>query len=313
MQKLDLKGITVAVVLPFDDELQIDWDSYKRVLDYCAVPDAITAVFVNGHAGEGALLSDDERQAVIERTRKHVGKPLLAGIIADSTAEAVDQVVLARQAGADCAVLFPPASLGGGASASSRAPVSYVRSIAEATDFPLSVFQYPIVSGMGFSTEALTQIAAIPQVVALKEGSGLVEAYDDNWRAVKKANPDLAFLPSNYNWFLPQLAIGADGILSGLISLVPHLFARLWDAAASSDLAAMRKVNDELHPIVRAIYGKDPLIDMHTRIKVGLKALNIIANDRPRPPLMPIEPEIGERIVQVVSEARTAGSILLKD
>lgn len=313
MKKLDLKGITVAVVLPFDEDLRIDWDSYRRVLDYCAVPDAIAAVFVNGHAGEGALLSDDERRAVIERTRAHVGKPVLAGIIADSTARAVDQVALARDAGADCAVLFPPASLGQGASATARAPVSYVRSIAEATGFPLSVFQYPLASGLGFTTETLAQIAAIPQVVALKEGSGSVEAYEDNWRAVKRADPGLAFLPSNYNWFLPQLAIGADGILSGLVSLVPHLFARLWDAATAGDLAAMRRVNDELHPIVRTIYGKGPLIDMHTHMKVGLKALGIIADDRPRPPLMPIEPEMRERIVRTVSEARAAGSIVLAD
>jgi len=310
MKKLDLKGVTVAVVLPFDENLRIDWDSYQRVLDYCAVPDAIAAVFVNGHAGEGALLSDDERQAVIERTRAHVGKPVLAGIIADSTARAIDQVVLARDAGADCAVLFPPASLGQGASATARAPVSYVRSIAETTGFPLSVFQYPLASGLGLTTEALVQIAAIPQVVALKEGSGSVEAYEDNWRAVKAADPSLAFLSSNYNWFLPQLAIGADGILSGLVSLAPHLFMRLWGAFVANDLTAMRRASDELYPIVRAIYGAQPVVDVHTRIKAGLKALNIIANDQPRPPLMPIEPAIKERVMHAVQEARATGAIV---
>ncbi len=79
MKKPDLRGVTVATVLPFSDNRSIDWDGYARVLDYCACPDGIAAVFVNGHAGEGGSLSDDERQAVIERTRRHIGKQAAAG------------------------------------------------------------------------------------------------------------------------------------------------------------------------------------------------------------------------------------------
>ena len=37
-------------------------------------------------------------------------------------------------------------------------------------------------------------------------------------------------LPSNFDWFLPQLAVGADGVLSGLASLLPDLFIELWQA-----------------------------------------------------------------------------------
>src|SRR6202011_1138165 len=108
MKKLDLRGVTVATVLPFRNDLTIDWDGYARLLDYCACPDGIAAVFVNGHAGEGGSLSDQERDAVIARTRSHIGqKPLLAGVIGHSTAECVRQARLAEAAGADCAVLFP--------------------------------------------------------------------------------------------------------------------------------------------------------------------------------------------------------------
>ena len=59
MKKLDLRGVTVATVLPFKDDLTIDWEGYARLLDYCACPDGIAAVFVNGHAGEGGSLSDE--------------------------------------------------------------------------------------------------------------------------------------------------------------------------------------------------------------------------------------------------------------
>lgn len=312
MRKPDLRGVTVATVLPFKDDLTIDWDGYARVLDYCACLDGVAAVFVNGHAGEGGSLSDEERQAVIERTRSHIGaKPVLAGIIAHSTVEAIRQAKLAEAAGAVCAVLFPPAPLGGGASATSRAPVAFVRAVSETIDIPVSIFQYPVTSGFGYSPQTLAEIAAIDGVIAIKEGSDTMLAYDENRRAVKSANPDVAILPSNYNWFLPQLAVGGDGILSGLVSLAPHLFVELWQASVADDLKAMRAVNDRLHPIVRAIYGPAPVMDMHTRMKVGLQELGVITNADPRPPLMPVLPELCDAISATVSAARRAGDIRL--
>jgi 4-hydroxy-tetrahydrodipicolinate synthase len=308
--KPDLRGVTVATVLPFNDDLSIDWDSYARVLDYCACPDGIVSVFVNGHAGEGGSLSDEERHAVVARTRGHIGgKPLLAGIIGHSTAECIRQARLAEAAGADCAVLFPPPPLGGGAAATSRAPLAFVRALSEAIDIPLSIFQYPVASGAGYSPATLAEMAAIDRVIAIKEGSDTMLAYDEVRRSVKAANPDVAILASNYNWFLPQLAVGADGVLSGLASLAPQLFVELWQASLADDLRAMRAANERLHPIVRAVYGPPPLIDMHTRMKVGLKALGVIANADPRPPLMPVLPELCERLSATVGAAHRAGDV----
>ncbi|MCX8281119.1 dihydrodipicolinate synthase family protein [Phyllobacterium sp. 0TCS1.6C] len=306
----DLKGLTVATLLPYREDFSIDWDDYSYVLDYCVAPDGVTAALVNGHAGEGGLLTVAERREVVERTRAHIPhKPLLAGIIATSTAEAIAEAKMAEDAGADCAVLFPPGPLGGGASATSRAPVAYVRAVSEAIGIPVSLFQYPVASGYGYSTETLCELAAIEGVIAIKEGSDTMLAYDENWRAVKKASPDVSVLASNYNWFLPQMAVGADGILSGLGSLAPHLFAELWQASAAGDLASMRAVNERLYPIVRAIYGPSPLIDMHTRMKAGLKALGVIQNAAPRPPMMPTEVDIAANIATVVEAARRAGDI----
>ena len=306
----DLRGITVATVLPFNADLAIDWDGYRRVLDYCACPDGIAAVFVNGHAGEGGSLSDEERHAVITRTRAHVGnKPVLSGIIAHSTAEAIRQAKLAEAAGAACAVLFPPAPIGGGAAATPRAPVAFVREVRAAIGIPVSIFQYPVASGFGYSTQTLAEIAKIDGVIAIKEGSDTIFAYDENRRALKNANPAVAILPSNYNWFLPQLAVGGDGILSGLVSLAPHLFIELWQASLADDLKAMRAINDRMYPIVQAIYGPAPIVDMHTRMKVGLKTLGLIKHADPRPPLLPVLPALCDAIATTVADARRAGDI----
>jgi 4-hydroxy-tetrahydrodipicolinate synthase len=304
------RGVVVATVLPFHQDGAIDWPGYDRVLDYCASPGGISAVFVNGHAGEGASLTATEREEVIIRTRARIGgKPLMSGIIAYSAAEAIAQARQAEAAGADCAVLFPLPGLGGGASATPRAPLAYVKAVTEAIRIPVSIFQYPLASGLGFTTETLVEIARLPQVIAIKEGSDTMLAYEDNWRSVKAVRPDLAFLPSNFNWFLAQLAVGADGILSGLASLTPHWLIDLWRASEAHDLPAMRAASDRLHPIVRTIYGAAPLIDMHTRIKVGLKKLGVIASAGPRLPLMPVLPDVAAKVEAAVETSRLAAEL----
>lgn len=299
-----LKGVTVATVLPFKSDGQIDWGSYEKLIRYTCFRSGITAVFVNGHAGEVATLSPQERTEVIQFTRRLIGKqkPLMAGVVAYSTQEAQSRAAEAELAGADVAVLFPFPQFSGGAGTHPYAGLDYVEAIAKVVDIPLSIFQYPLQSGAGFTTPLLTQIAQNPRVIAIKEGSGTIGAYEDNWRSIRAAAPHVAFLPSNYDWWLPQLAIGADGILSGLGSLVPEHLTRLWAAAEKSDLVSMRQVNDQLYPIVRGIYGAPPIMNMHSRIKVALAYLGVIAHAQPRPPLPQIPADEVRSIQTMVEE-----------
>lgn len=305
MKTVDLRGVTVATVLPFDEAGAIDWRSYERLLEYCALPDSIQAVFVNGHAGEATSLSPEERDAVIRRTRSFIGKakPLLAGVVPLGVEDAIQQARAAEEGGADCIVIFPPPALGGGAAAKPDAPVAFIDKVTAAVDIPASIFQFPLASAFGYSTDALAEIARLPKVIAVKEGSNTMLAYEENYRRLKKVAPDVAMLPSNFDWFLPQLAVGADGLLSGLASLTPAWLADLWGAADRCDLRAMREASDRLYPIVRAIYGPSPIIDMHTRIKVGLQEMGIIGCAKPRLPLVPVIQEIERMVRAIVSSS----------
>jgi 4-hydroxy-tetrahydrodipicolinate synthase len=308
MPDIRLNDVTVATILPFDERGEIDWTSYRRSLDYCATPDGVSAVFVNGHAGEGAALTPAERRRVIEETRRHLGaeRALLSGVIAYSTGEAIAQARDARAAGADALVLFPIPSMAAGGALTPAVPLAYVHAVADAIDAPLSIFQYPLGSGLGYTTETLVEMAKIPSVMAIKEGSDTMLAYEENWRAIKAAQPDCAVLPSNFDWFLAQVAVGADGILSGLATLTPHFLVELWRATEVLDLAAMRHASDKLYPIVRSIYGRPPRMDMHTRIKVALQHLGVIECARPRGPLLPVSSEIAAHVIRAVEQSGLA-------
>jgi len=305
MKNIALDGVTVATVLPFRADLSIDWNSYDRLLRYCTTPKGINAVFVNGHAGEGATLTPEERIDVITHTRNFIGPdtPLLTGIIPYSTTDAITQVKDAEEAGADVAVLFPMPQFAAGASSDPRYALHYLESILEATHLPVSIFQQDVRSGTGFSTEVLAELVSHERVIAVKEGSGDIQLYEDNLRTIKARSPGVAVLPSNYHWLFAQVALGADGILSGMASMIPDLLCELWAANQTSDLTAMRGVNERLYPIVRTIYGAPPLIDMHTRLKAGLAHMGVIDDARPRPPLLPVSAETAKRVGEAVDRA----------
>jgi 4-hydroxy-tetrahydrodipicolinate synthase len=305
MKSISLDGVTVATVLTFDDNFAIDWKSYERLLAYCTTPRGINAVFVNGHAGEGATLTAAERVDVLKRTRAFIGKdkPLLTGLIAYSTADAVSQAREAEENGADVAVVFPMPQFSAGASGDPRYVVDLVDQILDTVDIPVSIFQQSVASGNGFTTPVLLELCKRERVIAVKEGSGDIGLYEDNLRKIKKMRPEVAILASNYHWLFAQMATGADGILSGMASMIPHLLSDLWEATVAKDFKAMRAINDRLYPVVRTIYGAPPLIDMHTRLKVGLQHLGIIADARPRQPLLPVPQETARKIAEAVDQA----------
>ena len=103
------RGVVVATVLPFTKDGAIDWAGYGAMLDYCAKPDGISAVFVNGHAGEGATLSAGRARGghrAHARAYRIQDRCSPASSLIPS-AEAIAQAREAQAAGADCAVLFP--------------------------------------------------------------------------------------------------------------------------------------------------------------------------------------------------------------
>jgi 4-hydroxy-tetrahydrodipicolinate synthase len=302
-----LRRVTVATIVPFHPDRSIDWDSYSRLLDYCTRHPDVTSVFVNGHAGENTFLTEEEKAGILRYTRKHIAAEqcLVAGVVANDTAGAVEQARIARDNGADVLTVFPLDFPGIDEATRNERQVAYVRAIGEAVDMPLAIFQYPFTSSGTHSTAALVKLAELPWVVGIKEGSDSMTLYEDNLRATKAVKPSLAMLPSNFDWFMPQLAVGADGILSGLASLAPALLAELWNASEAKDLDAMRRASDALYPLSRAIYAQ-PRADMYARMKVILRDMGIIATDLSRSRLTEYTAAERDTLLKAFAAARAA-------
>lgn len=296
-ETLKFSGVIPANLLPFKEDYSIHEKDYRRHLTWLADVAGVTGIVLNGHAAEVSSLTREERRLALAIALDEVGSrlPLIAGIYTDSTLEAAELAKDAKAEGASGLLIFPPSLFMWGAQLRPEMVYRHFAVIADAVDLPMVVFQYPPNLGLGYESETLVRLAEIPQVVAVKEWSNDIVAFENNLRAIRASGRPISILSSFTMSLFASFVLGADGTISGMGSVAADLQAALFDAVQRSDLARARKINDRLEPLVRVFYSQ-PFVDMHNRMKEALAILGRISMAIVRPPLQPIGENERERI-----------------
>src|SRR5438093_8602824 len=151
-------GVIPAVLLPFDAELQIDEAAFRKHLRDVAATPGITAITINAHSTEVASCTFEEQRRVLAVAQEEIGDrlPLVNGIWADGSLEAARIARMAADGGASALLIFPPAPFTLGQSPPMA--LAHFRRIADATDLPLIVFQYPLATGQGYPIDTLLRM-----------------------------------------------------------------------------------------------------------------------------------------------------------
>ena len=290
------RGVIPAVLLPFHDDLSIDEPSYRAHLRELARVEGLAALTTNAHASEVASCTFDEQRRVLEITQDEVGAqiPLISGVYADGTLEAARIAKMAHEGGASALLVFPP-----GIHTFGQRPamaVEHFRRIAEVTDVPLIVFQYPLAGGQGYPLPTLLEIInAVPTVRAIKDWCMNPQLHEKHIRELHALKPQVHVLTTHSAWLLSSLVLGCDGLLSGSGSLIADLQAHLFRAVQANDLDTARAINDRIWPTAEVFYAQ-PWVDMHNRMKEALVLLGKLPRAVVRPPLVKIDADEIERI-----------------
>jgi 4-hydroxy-tetrahydrodipicolinate synthase len=303
--ELILEGIIPANLLPFDADLKIDESNYRRHIRYLVDTEGVSGITTNAHASEVATLTLEEQQRSLNITLDEVaGKvPVICGVYEDGTNKATKIARMAEREGADCLLIFPSAVFDYGSQMRPEMAFGHYATIAEATSLPMIAFVYPTTSGLRIETDALIRICGeVDNVIAVKEWSNDIVAYERNYRTLKALDKEISVLSSFSKALLASLCVGADGILSGHGSLIANLHVEIFDAVKRGDLAAARRVSNRIYPLVQVFYA-EPFLDMHNRMKEALAILGRIDEARVRPPLRRISDTEREEIRRVVTEA----------
>jgi 4-hydroxy-tetrahydrodipicolinate synthase len=302
------QGVIPAVLLPFHEDLSIDEPNFRAHLRDVGSVQGLSAITINAHSTEVASCTPDEQARVMEITGEEVGAklPIIHGVWADGSQEAARIARRAEAGGASALLVFPPAPFTLGQSAAMA--LAHFKTIADATDLPLIVFQYPLTTGQGYPAATLERLFdEVPTIRAIKDWTPQVPQHESQIRALQGRKRPVNVLSTNSAWLLSSLVLGCNGLLSGSGSVIADLQARLYRAVKANDLAEARRLNDRIYPTARVFYA-DPFVDMHNRMKEALVLLGKLPRAVVRPPLVKIsDAEIG-RIREALIEAGLLGT-----
>jgi len=282
-------GTIPANLLPFTEALEIDEGELRRHLSWLAAVPGVTAVTQNGHAAEISSLTRDERKQTLAITLDEVGDrfPIIAGVDSDGSLEAAQLAKDAKEEGASAALVLPPVGFIWGVDIHPQMAYAHFATIAEKADIPIVVFQYPIGEG-GYTTDTLVMLAErIPHIVAVKDWSRDIVIFEHNLRALHSLPRKVSVLTTYSTALYSTLLLGADGLLSGMGSVVADLQAQLFEAVQRSDLERGQEINEKLFTLCQVFYAP-PSVDMHNRMKEALVMLGRLKRAVVRPPLVPL-------------------------
>jgi 4-hydroxy-tetrahydrodipicolinate synthase len=303
-------GVIPAVLLPFHEDLSIDETSYRAHLRDVAGVEGISAITVNAHASEVASCTFDEQRRVLELSRETLGEmsealPIINGVYADGSLEAARIAKMAERGGASALLVFPPAIYSFGQRA--EMALEHFRRIADATELPLILFQYPLAGGQGYPSSTLMKILdEVPSVRAIKDWCANPQLHERHVRLLQSRARPVNVLSTHSSWLLSSLVLGCNGLLSGSGSVIAELQAQLFRAVQSGDLVGARELQERIRPTAEVFYS-EPWVDMHNRMKEALVLLGKLPRAVVRPPLVKLPAQEIERIRAALAAAGLLG------
>jgi|SRR5688572_22626546 4-hydroxy-tetrahydrodipicolinate synthase len=283
-------GCLTALITPFREGGAVDYEALGRVVE-AQIAGGVQGLVPAGSTGEAATLTHEEHaqvvRAVVEMARKRV--PVIAGTGSNATAEAIRLTQEAERAGADGALLISPYY--------NRPPQEgifrHYQAVAAATRLPLLVYNIPSRTASNILPDTMVRLAAIPNVVGVKEASGSMGQVQ---AVLSTCGPDFAVLSGDDAMTLPIMTAGGRGVIAVTSHLVPERMSRMAAALAAGRLDEGRAEALALFPLIDALMTLDvnPI-----PVKTAL-ALRGVCREEFRLPLVPMAPGPRERLRTVL-------------
>jgi 4-hydroxy-tetrahydrodipicolinate synthase len=221
-------SVLVAMVTPFDDELELDLDGAVTLARWL-VDHGADGLVLAGTTGEAPTLSDDETVDLWTAVREAVTVPLVAGTGTFDTKHTIDLSRRAAATGVDGLLVVTPYY-----SRPSQAGLeAHFRAVGEATDLPFLVYDIPIRAGRKVDTEVLVRLhREVPTMVGIKDAAGNPSV---SARLVAEAGDGFDLYSGDDGFTLPFLSIGGTGV----IGVAAH-----WSASEHAEMIAAHQKGD---------------------------------------------------------------------
>jgi 4-hydroxy-tetrahydrodipicolinate synthase len=291
-------GIYTAMVTPFTADGSVDRAAWHRLVQR-QIDGGVAGVVPIGCTGEAAVLSRDEREWLVRSAVEMcAGRcAVVAGSGSNCTRESIALTRDVKAWGADAAMLISPYYN----KPQQAGLLAHYRAIARAVNIPQVIYNVPGRTAVNILPETVAQLAAEPNIVALKEASGNLAQIEE---AIARC--DLKVYSGDDGLNFPIFGLGAAGAISVVSNLLPGTLTRLWKCFTAGDLNRAWPVARTLDPVCTACFVETNPVP----VKELLSLAGLCRRD-PRLPLVPVSEKSLTRLVQFYES--TLGALLAAD
>ena len=243
------KGSAVALVTPFDENGNVNFDKIKELVDF-QIENGTDAIVACGTTGEASTMNDEEHlaaiKAIIDAADKRV--PVIAGTGGNDTAHSIYLSQEAEKLGADALLIITPYY--------NKANKSGLRkhfvSIANSVKLPIILYNVPSRTKVNIPPALVADLARnVDNIVALKEACGDLAQVAEVCRLVPD---DFAVYSGNDDSILPLLSLGGSGVISVLANVCPRETHDLVAKFFEGDIEGSRKLQLGMKPLIGALF-----------------------------------------------------------
>ena len=296
MDMYELRGCGTALVTPFDAGGQLDEAALRRLVQR-QIEAGIDFLVPCGTTGESPVLSSKEHFRVVEITLEEAkGKaPVMAGAGGNNTERVREGIQELERMGVDAILSVSPYYN----KPTQEGLYRHYRALAEATHLPILVYNVPGRTGSNVEPKTLARLAALPNILGVKEASGNLAQVDEILRLLSEKGQPSRFrvLSGDDALTLPMIALGAVGAISVVSNVVPRETREMVALALVGNLDAARKVHRRLLPLMQALFVESNPIP----VKAALAAMGLLTLAY-RLPLVPPQPETQAKLQKTLEE-----------
>lgn len=286
-----LRGTGVALVTPFTEKGNVDYNSLEKLIDH-VIGNGVEYLVSLGTTGETPVLSKEEKKDIAKFTYdKAEGRvPVVVGIGGNNTAETAHELET-----------FPLEKAVAVLSASpyynkptQEGLFQHYKALASASPKPILLYNVPGRTARNMEASTTLRLAhEVKNIAGIKEASGdMVQCM----KILKDAPEDFLIVSGDDNLALPQIACGMQGVISVAANSHAAVFSSMVHSALSGDFTKAKEINDSLLPVYDLMFAENN----PAGVKAFLYEMGIIENNL-RLPLVPASSKLHQEIRSLVA------------
>lgn len=245
-----LKGVGVALVTPFNEDLSVDFDSLTKLVEY-NIENGTNYLVVLGTTAEAATLSAEEKKQVIEHIIKVNNKrlPLVLGIGGNDTLDVKKQIEEADLSAFEAVLSVSPYYN----KPNQEGLYQHYKALAS-TGKNIIIYNVPSRTGQNVEADTTLRLAKeFPNLFLIKEASPNILQYFD---ILRKKPEGFSLVSGDDEYTLPVTLAGGDGVISVIGQAYPKEFSTMVQLAFEGKVKEAYAIHNKLVDITRLIFAE---------------------------------------------------------